>query len=85
MPEISRFLGIVIMMFYRDHSPPHFHATYGDHDMVVSIGAGVATGKFPRRAQRLVMEWYDLHKGELAENWDLARQRKPLKSIAPLE
>ena len=67
MPEISRFLGIVITMFYRDHGPPHFHATYGDHDMVVSIADGVVTGKFPRRALRLVMEWYELHREELVE------------------
>jgi len=53
--------------------------------MVVSITDGVVTGKFPRRAMRLVMEWYELHKDELVENWELARQRKPLKGIAPLE
>jgi hypothetical protein len=85
VPEISRFLGIVITMFYRDHGPPHFHATYGGYDIVVSISDGVVTGQFPRRALRLVLEWYELHKTELVENWELARQRKPLKRIAPLE
>lgn len=85
MPEISRFLGIVITMFYRDHDPPHFHAAYGGYDIVVSIGDGVVTGQFPRRALRLVLEWYELHKAELVENWELARQRKPLKRIPPLE
>ena len=43
MPEISRFLGIVIRMYYRDHAPPHFHATYGDYDITVDIETGVPT------------------------------------------
>ena len=85
MPEISRFLGIVVTMFYREHGPPHFHATYGEYDVVVSIREGQPQGRFPRRALRLVLEWYELHKDELLENWELASQRKPLKSIAPLE
>ena len=85
MPELSRFLGIVITMFYRDHGPPHFHATYGDFDIEVSIRDGVVTGRFPRRALRLVLEWFELHKVELLENWELARGRKPLKKIPPLE
>jgi len=37
MPEISRFLGIVIGMFYNDHAPPHFHARYGSHQAVIAI------------------------------------------------
>ncbi|HEX7408111.1 MAG TPA: DUF4160 domain-containing protein [Candidatus Binatia bacterium] len=85
MPELSRFLGIVITMFYREHGPPHFHASYGDFDIEVSIRDGVVAGQFPKRALRLVLEWYDLHKDELLENWDLAAQRKPLRRIPPLE
>ncbi len=85
MPELSRFLGIVITMFYRDHGPPHFHATYGEFDIEVSIGDGVVSGMFPKRALRHVLEWYDLHRDELRENWNLAAARKPLKRIAPLE
>ena len=85
MPELSRFLGIVITMFYRDHLPPHFHAFYGDFEIEVSIADGVVTGKFPKRALRHVLEWYDLHKEELLEDWKLAARRKPLKTIPPLE
>jgi hypothetical protein len=85
VPELSRFLGIVITMFYRDHAPPHFHAFYGDFEIEVSIVDGVVTGKFPKRALRHVLEWYDLHKAELLEDWKLATQRKPLKTIPPLE
>ena len=85
MPELSRFLGIVVTMFYGDHVPPHFHASYGEFDIEVVIETGVVTGKFPKRALRHVLEWYDLHKDELRENWALAATRRPLKKIAPLE
>ncbi|MCA9247206.1 MAG: DUF4160 domain-containing protein [Planctomycetales bacterium] len=85
MPEISRFLGIVIRMYYRDHAPPHFHAEYGDHEITVEIESGVVAGKFPRRALTAVLEWYTLHQEELATNWDLARQETPLLNIEPLE
>ena len=85
MPEISRFLGIVIRMYYRDHAPPHFHAEYGEHEITVEIETGVVEGRFPRRALAAVLEWYELHRDELAENWKLARDEKPLDRIAPLE
>jgi hypothetical protein len=85
MPEISRFLGIVIGMFYGEHGVPHFHAVYGEREVSVEIGSGVARGEFPPRALRLVLEWAELHKAELLENWELARQGQPLKRIAPLE
>jgi Domain of unknown function (DUF4160) len=85
LPEISRFLGIIIAIYYRDHRPPHFHAIYGDYEVVVNIENGVLEGRFPRRAVRLFLEWYELHREELMEAWRLAEQRKPLKKIAPLE
>ncbi len=85
MPEISRFLGIVIAIYYNDHPPPHFHAKYGDYEAVVYIQNGVVEGQLPRRALGLILEWYDVHKDELAEDWLLAQQRKPLNRIAPLE
>ena len=85
MPEISRFLGIVIRMYFREHAPAHFHAEYGDYEMTVDVETGVMTGKFPRRALNAVMEWYLLHKDELMANWEAARNRKPLSKIEPLE
>ena len=85
VPEISRFLGIVIAMFYNDHAPPHFHAFYGKFETTVRIADGVVAGRFPRRALSLVLEWYALHKGELQSNWDRARSRQPLRPIDPLE
>ncbi len=85
MPEISRFLGIIIAIYYNDHPPPHFHARYGEYETVVRIDDGVVEGRFPRRALRLVLEWYDMHADELMEDWLLAEQRRPLRTIQPLE
>lgn len=64
---------------------PHFHASYGDYEIEVSITDGVVTGRFPGRALRLVLEWYRLHESELIENWELAENRRPLNKIDPLE
>jgi Domain of unknown function (DUF4160) len=85
MPEISRFLGIVVGMFYREHGPPHFHATYSGFEITVEIQTGVVTGRFPRRALSHVLEWSEVHRVELLENWNLARWGKPLRHIGPLE
>ena len=85
MPEISRFLGIVIAMYYRDHAPPHFHALYGEYEVTVDIDLGVVNGDFPKRALAHVQEWRALHREELAETWTLARASKPLTKIQPLE
>ena len=72
-------------MYYRDHSPPHFHALSSGYSIVVEIQSGTVEGRFPPRALRHVLEWTELHRDELMEDWDLARSRKPLKAIAPLE
>jgi len=85
MPEISRFLGIVIYMNWADHPLPHFHAKYGDYEITVEIATGVVRGEFPKRALRAVLEWHDEYKVNLAEDWLLAQQRKPLNLIPPLE
>lgn len=85
MPEISRFLGIIIAMYFNDHAPPHFHAQYGKHEIKVRIDDGTVEGRFPRRALEHVLEWYNLHRDELMENWNRARARRPLRKIDPLE
>ena len=85
MPEISRFLGIVIGMFVREHPPPHFHAVYGEYQITVDIQSGVVHGDFPKRALRHVLEWLDLHQEELLENWNRVQARKPPYKITPLE
>lgn len=85
MPELCRFLGIVIYMLYDDHRPPHFHAEYGEYKVSVEIETGVVDGRFPRRALTALMEWYAEHKAELRADWSLAAAHQPLKKIEPLE
>ncbi len=85
MPEISRFFGIVITMFYNDHAPPHFHAHYGRNQALIGIRElAVLRGYLPPRALGLVMEWAALHREELLDDWELARALAPLKPIEPL-
>lgn len=85
MPELSRFLGIVIGIFSREHPPPHFHAVYGEYQITVEINTGVVQGEFPKRALRHVLEWLELHQDELIKDWKLIQAGKPPQKIAPLE
>jgi hypothetical protein len=85
MPELSRFLGIVIFMNFNEHNPPRFHAKYGEYDLIVEINSGVIEGKFPKRALNLVMEWYEIHKDELLQDWNMIRTTGEFSKIAPLE
>ena len=86
MPELSRFFGIIIAMYYNDHSPPHFHAKYGDEQASLRIDNGeILEGSLGTRALRLVEEWRSLHQSELLEDWTRAQARQPLNKIEPLE
>ncbi|MBI2402290.1 MAG: DUF4160 domain-containing protein [Gemmatimonadetes bacterium] len=86
MPEISRFFGIVVAMYYDDHPPPHCHVRYGHHRAILEIDAvAVLAGSLPPRTLGLVIEWAALHRAELEGNWLRARAQSPLKPIAPLE
>ena len=86
MPEITRFFGIIIRMFYDDHNPPHFHAEFGGKKVVIDFRGNIVLGDLgSRTALKLVREWIDLHQVELAEDWELARAGKEIKKIAPLE
>lgn len=74
MPEISRFFGIIIKMHFEEHPPPHFHAEYGEQEVLVDINTlAVITGKLSPRALGLVMEWAALYQVELNETWERAR------------
>jgi hypothetical protein len=85
MPEISRFFGIIIVMFYDDHNPPHFHARYGAEQAVIEIDLlRLLTGNLPPRALGLVIEWAAQHQDELLRNWQRARDNVPPEKIAPL-
>lgn len=85
MPEISRFLGIIIRMFADEHGYPHFHAYYGEYVISVDIEKKVFVGKFPPFALRAVLNWAELHEAELMENWERLRQGKKTQKIEPLE
>ncbi len=85
MPEISRFYGIIIYMFFSEHDPPHFHVKYQEYEAILDIENGVVHGDMPRRALNLIFEWLDLYKIELLENWKRIEQRKPLIKIEPLK
>lgn len=85
MPEISRFLGIIIAMYYKDHQPPHFHAKYGEHKATFSIKElNLLEGYLPNRVVTLVIEWAFLHRAELLSNWELLEKEAPLNKIDPL-
>ena len=85
MPQISYFLGIIIRMFYRDHNPPHFHAVYGNDQAIIDISKNELIGGYlPPWVLGLVIEWSALHKHELQENWERAKNQLPLIEIPPL-
>ena len=86
MPTISQFFGIVIRMYFDDHSPPHFHAIYGGEEAILAIDTlAVVEGRLPRRALSLVLEWASLHRPELSDNWQRAKRHEPLRQVAPLD
>ena len=86
MPELTRFFGIIISMYYNDHSPPNFHAKYVDAQVSIRIEDGhVIDRSLGARSLRLVVEWRILHKAELLNDWTLAQTRQPLVKIEPLE
>ncbi|MFP4306788.1 MAG: DUF4160 domain-containing protein [Desulfococcaceae bacterium] len=85
MPEICRFFGIIIRMFFEDHDPPHFHAEYSGRKAIFDFRGNILKGDLgSRTATKLVREWIDLHVSELEENWKLARSGEGLEKIDPL-
>jgi hypothetical protein len=86
MPELSRFFGIIIRMFYSDHEPAHFHAIYGEYEALIEVDTlAVFRGSLPRRALALVLEWATLHRDELREDWRRSRAGETLNQIEPLD
>ncbi len=86
MPEVCRFYGIVISIYYNDHGPPHFHARYGsDQAMIAMDNLTVLQGRLPPRAHGLVIEWAARRNPELRAAWATARRMDPMGSIAPLD
>jgi hypothetical protein len=85
MPEISRFLGIVIKMYFDDHAPPHFHAYYQNFKATFSIRTGqMIEGKFPPKQSAFVTAWTLMHEKELMDNWKALVAGKQAKKVDPL-
>lgn len=86
MPEISRFFGIVVRMYYDDHDPPHVHVEYQGRKATIDFAGEVVGGSLgSHTALRLVREWIGLRESELSRDWKLAREREPLERIDPLD
>lgn len=87
MPELSRFYGIVIRMYFNDtgqHSLPHFHVSYADAEAVYLLDGTLIDGELPPKQDKLVVAWAALHEQELEENWRLATTTGECYRIAPL-
>jgi hypothetical protein len=86
MPEICRFMGISIYMYWEDHVPPHFHAIYGEHEAKLLISpVALLAGRLPPRVLAVTVEWASRHEAELQANWLRCSRRQPPFRIAPLE
>ncbi len=87
MPEISRFYGIIIKIFFGDHLPPHFHAYYNEYEAFYSIETGeIFHGDMSRAQHRLIQAWVELHREELNANWNiLVEQKTEFFKIKPLD
>ena len=82
MPTISMFFGILIKMYYREHNPPHFHAYYQGFEAIYDINAKKrVAGKFPIKADKIIVEWIEQYTSELLEDWNLMEKGLPLKKI----
>lgn len=85
MPEISRFYGLIIRMFYNDHNPPHFHVIYQEYEALIEITTlEILEGELPKRAKSLAIEWAIEHREELMKNWLKAQNLETLDKINPL-
>jgi len=85
VPEISRFYGIVVRMYFEDHNPPHVHCEYSGQEALVDIRDGTPfSGQLRHRALAMVAEWVSLHRAELLDLWRRAQALEPLHAIDPL-
>ncbi|NGM18266.1 DUF4160 domain-containing protein [Eggerthellaceae bacterium zg-893] len=87
MPELSRFLGLIIRMYFdndSEHHKPHVHVFYGENEAVVSLDGIVLAGSLPSKQYRLVSGWLALHEDEAYEAWNRAVRNMPFDKIEPL-
>lgn len=86
MPIISEFYGISVYMYYEDHNPPHFHASYAGSTVLIDIINGcVLKGSLPSKQVKLILAWCEIHKEELLINWELSKSSGEILSIEPLK
>jgi hypothetical protein len=86
MPEISRFFGMVILMYWDEHNPPHFHVRHGDDTAVINIKSlELMEGALSRRALNMILDWAELHQQQLLKDWDLCQQSLLPNKIEPLK
>lgn len=85
MPEICRFYGIIVSLYWRDHNPPHIHFTYGGYECSISVIDRIVDGKAPSKVITKVNEWMDLHESEILSLWEKAQKGEKLFQIEPLK
>ena len=89
MPTISMFYGILILMYFYDnkeHSLPHIHAEYAEHEATIAIEDGsILGGNLPSAKMKLVQAWVEIHREDLLVNWKLAVAGEPVFTINPLQ
>ena len=85
MPEISRFYGIIIYLYWRDHNPPHLHFTYGNYECSISVIDRIIDGQAPSKVIAKVNQWLDLHEDEILSLWEKAKRGEKLNTIEPLK
>lgn len=85
MPEICRFYGIIILMFWDDHNPPHLHVKYGDYRAIITLDQPAIQGYLPIRVAKMVFEWLSLHESELKNNWEKLVNGEQPNKIEPLK
>ena len=85
MPEISRFYGVIILMFIDDHNPPHIHVRYAGYRTSITIEDHTVKGPLPERLLKIVFEWMDKHHDELMDNWNRLKNDKDPNPVIPFE
>ncbi|BCD92659.1 hypothetical protein fh0823_27960 (plasmid) [Francisella halioticida] len=85
MPTISRFFGIIISMYWDEHNPPHFHVRFGEYKCSIAINdVSIIVGELPKKQERLVLAWTEIHQLELLKNWELCQNDQHPMEIEPL-
>ena len=85
MPEISRFYGIIVSLFWKDLNPPHIHFVYGGYECSISVLDRIVDGQAPAKVIAKVNEWLDLHEAEILSLWEKAQRGEKIGRVEPLK